>query len=63
MAFYDRILVSLSWPTLWWEDMGNQWGGDQVEIQGGDRLEPYVLVEIGDAVRASGGDHVGVIIC
>jgi hypothetical protein len=28
---------------------------DQEEIQGGDKLEPYVVVEIGDAVRAFGG--------
>jgi hypothetical protein len=39
---------------MWWEDMGKQWT-DKVEIQGGDKLEPYVGVESGDAVRAFDG--------
>jgi len=34
--------------------MGKQWT-DEVGIQGGDKLEPYVVVEIGDVVRAFGG--------
>jgi hypothetical protein len=34
---------------------GKQWT-DEVGIQGGNKLEPYVVVEIGDVVRALGGD-------
>jgi hypothetical protein len=32
-----------------------QWT-DEVEIQGGNKLEPYVVFEFGDVVRAFGGD-------
>jgi hypothetical protein len=38
--------------------MGKQWT-DEVEIQGGNKLEPYVGVEIGEAVRALGGNMSG----